>query len=357
MNSKPVVALITLSALTMVTACEESVIPPPPPKPPQISTKATFTRGSGLPHNDVYDLLVTSEGELWIATQTGLAIYPSIDARTPSAIVNELNGLPSRNARRMEEHDGRIYVTTWGGGIAIYDMAADTWSSRGTANGLRAGKVADLAVSPTEGRVYFATANGVSIYNVATNNFTSFIPPNLLDPVVSAVAIRPVGPDIERWYGPRFEPFMTESEEAKHGITVSRGASTIIKITLANSALAEARVNDIYYDSQDNVFWVAFAVAGLAVVDPEAKTWTYHDTRNGLPSNTVYSVTRAGGTMWAGTQRGLGRLKSNGDWQSYDTGGGLPAERVRRVYSDDGVRLWLGFVDGGAARVDPASAQ
>jgi hypothetical protein len=30
---------------------------------------------------------------------------------------------------------------------------------------------------------------------------------------------------------------------------------------------------------------------------------------------------------------------------------------VRLVYSDDNARLWIGYVNGGAARLNPGSAQ
>jgi ligand-binding sensor domain-containing protein len=361
-NSKPFLALLAASALT-VAACDDPTQPPPPDKPPQIDQVTSYTRtdgapSKGLPSNDVFSILVTSEGQVWIGTQTGIQIYPNLTSNTPVGDpVNELNGLPNPKVRSMVEYAGRIYVATWGGGLAIYDLAADTWSTRSTANGLRHNSVADLAASPSEDRVYCATNNGVSIYNVTANTFSSFIPPNLLDPVVSSVSVRDNAGTMERWYGPRYEPFMTPAELNNHGITVSRGANTVIKYTIANSDLAEARVNDVYYDAANSVFWVSFAVAGVAVVDPAASTWTYHTTEDGLPSNTVYSVTRAAGTMWAGTQGGLARLKGDGRWQGYDRAGGLQADRVRHVYSDDGERLWLGFVEGGAARVNPASAE
>ncbi|HEX5132642.1 MAG TPA: two-component regulator propeller domain-containing protein [Candidatus Krumholzibacteria bacterium] len=359
MNSKPVLALIAVAAL-VIAACEDTTQPPPPGAPPQISTSATYQRSvdTGLPSNDVFSILVTSEGEVWIGTQAGIAIYPNISSTKRSGdVINELNGLPNPQVRSMAEYNGKIYAATWGGGLGVFDMGTDQWSQLKTAQGLRAGEVADIAISPTEDRLYFATANGVSIYNPTANSFSSFIPPNLLDPIVSSVDLRDVGGVIERWYGPRYEPFLTTADRSKHGITVSRGTSTVIKYTLANSDLAEARVNDVYYDSQNDVFWVSYAVSGIAIVNTANSTWTYQTTVNGLPSNTVYNVTRAAGTMWAATQHGLARLKTDGRWQGYSRSGGLQADRVRRVYSDDGERLWLAFIEGGAARVNPASAK
>lgn len=351
----------TLAALIAAVACEEeATAPPPPPDPPQVTTVKSWTRSQGLPSNDVYDILVTSEGELWIGTQAGIAVYPGISASAPDRVVNELNGLPNPKVRKMTEYNGVIYVATWGGGIGLFDMTADTWTFKNTANGLRAGNVADIVASQSEDRVYCATTNGVSIYNPVAGTFASFIPPNLLDAVVSAIDLRVVGGGVvERWYGPRWETVIPPgAEEAKHGITVSRGASTVIHYTLANSGCAEARVNDLFFDTDaDSICWVTFTTSGIARVDPNASTWTYYTGQQGLPSSQVYTVTRAAGTLWAGTQGGLAKLKGDGRWQGYDSGGGLQADRVRRVYSDDGQRLFLGFIDGGAARVDPASAQ
>jgi ligand-binding sensor domain-containing protein len=54
--------------------------------------------------------------------------------------------------------------------------------------------------------------------------------------------------------------------------------------------------------------------------------------------------------MWAATQNGLAKLVGT-HWQPYGRSGGLPSDRVRRVYSDDGKRLWLGTIDAGAVKL------
>jgi len=127
--------------------------------------------------------------------------------------------------------------------------------------------------------------------------------------------------------------------------------------TLASSALPEADVNDIYYDEPTNLFWLAMATRGIATIDVDNAVWTFYTTDDGLPSNVVYSIAKANGQMWFGTQNGVARYLSNGTFRGYDRGGGLPADRVRFTYTDDGQRLWLGFVEAGAALVDPKSAQ
>jgi hypothetical protein len=50
-------------------------------------------------------------------------------------------------------------------------------------------------------------------------------------------------------------------------------------------------------------------------------------------------------------------LESDGTWQGYAASGGLSADRVRRVYSDNGSNLWCAYINDGAARLNPTSAQ
>ena len=107
---------------------------------------------------------------------------------------------------------------------------------------------------------------------------------------------------------------------------------------------------------------MATSTKGVSHVNVQNSSWTTFTTVNGLPSNIVYSVTRAaapggGSTIWVATQNGVARLQSNGAWQGYNSGGGLSHDRVRVVYSPDGTALWIGYVNGGAARLNPASAE
>lgn len=349
-------SLAALSMITVFVGCEEDPTKvAPPPAPPQITTAQTY---SGLPNNDVFAMLALSNGEFWIGTEQGIARYASITTTQRMGLVNELNGLPNPKVRDLAELGGKVYVATWGGGFGIYDIAGNTWTSRSVANGLRNSSIADLEVSPNENKVYMATNDGVSIYDPVADTFASFT--TLTRPVVGAVAVRNSSGGFERWYGPRVESIEDESQGQlpAAGITVSRGAS-VFNYTLVNSGLPEANVNAIFYDpaAGADVFWVATANNGVSRVSVDQSTWTTYTTVQGLPSNTVYSVVRVDETIWVATQNGVARLKANGTWQGYNTGGGLAADRVREVYTDDGQRLLIGYINSGAARLDPNSAE
>jgi ligand-binding sensor domain-containing protein len=370
LNSTRKLVVLALGLVALIAACEEDVTVEPPGPPPQIAlakvyAKTTNSNGvqNGLPSNDVYAFHVVSNGEFWVGTAAGVAKFPSTSSTTrgPDDVVTEITGLPHPLVKCFAEYGGKVYVGTWGGGLGVYDIALDTWTQvRPASTGLTDGFISEIAVSP-EDLLYMATNDGVFIYDPVADTFTHFSTVDTggeigqLQALVSSVEVTEDAGVVQRWYGPRVEVTLTAAQLDYHGITVSKSASTVYKYTQNNSGLSEANVNDIYYDAVRGTYFVAYVTRGIGEVDVDASTWRSHTLVNGLPSNTVYSVTRAtdgkgGTTMWAATQNGLAKLAGN-NWQAYGKSGGLPSERTRRVYSDNGVRLWVAMVNGGAVRI------
>jgi ligand-binding sensor domain-containing protein len=112
----------------------------------------------------------------------------------------------------------------------------------------------------------------------------------------------------------------------------------------------------MFFDEVTNTVWIAYATKGISQVNAGTQQWTSYTLVQGLPSNTVMAITRAKNNtdatlvIWAATQNGLAKLINN-RWESYAVAGGLPSSRTRSLYSDDGVRLWVGFVDAGAVKI------
>jgi ligand-binding sensor domain-containing protein len=279
---------------------------------------------------------------------------------TGDGVFNQLKDLPNPKCRALLEHDGTSWVGTWGGGVGTYDIAGDTWSKLDSDSGLVNDMVGDIDADGQE--IFFATNNGASIY---VNN--DQLPMNqrwteyrrLKTDIVSTVTVAQTPTrGREVWYGPRWEEMILEGDEDLHGITVVRaGLSQPIYYTMLNSGLLEPNVNEVYYDEAADLFWVGFSTKGLASVDVDGSTWTYYNSTDGLPSDVVFSVTKVDTVIWVGTQAGVARMKPDGTFQGYDRAGGLPADRVRKVYSDDPARLWAGLIDGGAILLNPNSAQ
>ncbi len=117
-------------------------------------------------------LLVSS----WLS---GLQQY---DAATDSFVPFQPTGLPpwvnKDTAMAMrEDHDGRLWLGMRFGGVLRYDPATDRWTNyrhqSGDPRSLSDNQVADLFVD-RQGRVWIATANGLSRFEPQTENFTRY---------------------------------------------------------------------------------------------------------------------------------------------------------------------------------------
>jgi hypothetical protein len=368
--------LCLLLATIVVVACEDNPLPPPPEPPPQITVDFRYTYNSnvsqdtttGLQNDDAFDIIVDSQDRTWVATQGGVSRFRG---RTGDGTWNQNNTLPNPKCRSLLEYHGKIWIGTWGGGVATYDMNGDLWSVLDQDSGLVNDMVGDIAAAG-DSTIYFATNNGASIYVDDDQldmslRWTTYpiadreadIPTDgILVPVISAVEIADTpGRGVEVWFAPRVPVPVEEGKEANYGITVFREGQLFPDryYTMVNSALADPDMNDIFYDPDTDLFWLAFSRVGVASVDVDAKTWTYYRMADGLPSNVVYSITKVGDVIWAGTQGGVARMRPDGTWQGYGTAGGLPADRVRRVYSNDPSQLWACFIEQGAAKLKPGS--
>jgi len=363
---------ILLLSLLIAIACDEDGNPQAPPLGPQIKTVYSLSKNPnpsqnpnlGLQSNDVFDIMIASSGRTWVSNQGGVSRF---NGTAGDGAFDRSNGLPNPKSRAMLEYGGIIWVATAGGGVGRYDLANGTWSTLDSDSGLVSDNVSDIAVDARNNRLYFGTDAGVSIYRndnsiamrLRWSKFTRT--EGLLDNLVSAITINETPRGWEFWYGPKVEYQILPPDRMElHGITTVReGLAQPIRYTTVNSGLLESNVNDIYYDSTATAdrYWVAFATKGLAEVDVSGSAWVYYTTEDGLPSDVIYSITKVGDVIWVGTQNGVARQLPDGGFRGYGKSGGLQADRVRKVYSDRADRLWLGFIDGGAALVSPASAE
>lgn len=362
--SKRLILFALVLAIAGAQGCSDETTVEPPEPAPQITVVATYKKNidptKGLQSNDVFDIYVDQVGKIWIGTFAGVTVF---DGNTREAGFDQNNGLPNPKCRSLLEYNGKLWVATWGGGVGVYNMTSGTWSILNRASGLTNNQVADIDLY--DDVLYFATAGGVSKYvddegipmAERWSAFGRVAGDSLLDEVVSVVEVVSTPRGVEAWYGPSGDAIEIGHED-EFGITVEReSVPRPIYYTIVNSDLPEPRVNDILYDAGIDEFWIAFETKGLARVDVTNSRWTVYTMADGLPSDIVHSIALIDDVIWVGTQNGLARQLSSGKFRGYRRSGGLPADQVRKVYADPSGRLWLGFMDGGVARVDTKSAE
>ncbi|MFU8859725.1 MAG: ligand-binding sensor domain-containing protein [Cyclonatronaceae bacterium] len=132
-------------------------------KPNQYSS-VVWTVESGLPDNVINDILQTSDGFLWIATDNGLSrfdgfTFDTIDRKTHPALQS------SRISTLLEDQSGNLWFGTFGGGL--YTVKKDTLLRFSDEEGLPSNDilpesyVLDLFCDD-EGIMWAATSSGVA---------------------------------------------------------------------------------------------------------------------------------------------------------------------------------------------------
>ena len=105
-----------------------------------------FGTGQGLVSTNVRDILVASNGRVWVATAQGVSWFEN-GAFSTASVAN--SGLPSNNVQALaEDSRGRIWAAT-DGGVGRFDGLS--WTSFTTADGLPTNNINSIAVGAVTG--------------------------------------------------------------------------------------------------------------------------------------------------------------------------------------------------------------
>ena len=127
-----------------------------------------------------------------------------------------------------------------------------------------------------------------------------------------------------------------KAEQGLQGVDVAYNPNYIISMVVDN----------------DGVVWCGTWGAGLARFD--GNTWRNFTTKDGLPGNHIFMLYKdTKGRVWAGTSRGLARLNDDGKTFSVvTTAQGLFADNVFSMADAPDGSVWIGSF-GGVARITP----
>lgn len=351
------VVLSSLLLAFVVTGCSDSVtIPPPPDPPPQLAFRQTWNisgTASGsdntpflLPDNEVYDVFLDSQSRVWMSTEAGMSMK---DGSADVVVFDDFDGIPVRKCRGIAELNGKIWVGTWGKGVAIYDGTLPWTSLPAGPNRVADGKV--FAVAEDGPNLWIGTVAGLTRYiddeSLTLNaRYRSWIFTGNL----GAVFQSPESANITSIVVRGSEIWMTTRGAGVQMFLPPFQAQTLTSFRTDNSDIPDNFVADMVYDTANQLFWFACETVGLASYDPAADVWAVFATTDGLQSALGSSVAVASdGEIWFGTQKGVSRMRGN-DITNFVKGSGLPDERIRTTYIDRNDQLWMSFVDAGAAK-------
>jgi ligand-binding sensor domain-containing protein len=362
---KHFVCVVFVLLAVWVWGCDEDGTVAPPPPPPQIS----LDRITGMASDDVYDVFVDSHNRLWVSTEAGVYQFKSpvgpFDASdtTKARWFSDRDGIPNLRCRGVNELHGKVYVATWGAGLAAYNGMIP-WESMTPAKGFPAERVFELA--PDDTSLWLATVEGIyqyidngaaSLRERVRNRASEFGDGKF----TSVVALTGVGGKADSG-----QVWVSEQTGDSLGVPIPGGmrflglpGRKVQYFETSTSAIPSDNVSEVAYDPTADLVWSAHTGSGAATVSLPAKTWRVYTVGNGLVSNLAVSVAvnHLGlkwpvGTVWVATQEGLTRIEPDRKATvSYASGSGLPSIQVRKVIVDRNDDVWLCFVDGGAAKV------
>ena len=161
-------------------------IPDPAKNPQGLNYSFTFdpTDPKSLSDNNIISIFVDSKKRMWVGTQNGLNLIdrtydnldlsgensPRVSFKRFIASNREGNYLNNNEINDItENYDGRLWISTQGGGINIYDVENNQWKHITTKNGLPSNDI--LGCLPDEsGNYWISTSRGLVKMNRINND-------------------------------------------------------------------------------------------------------------------------------------------------------------------------------------------
>ncbi len=315
--------------------------------------------------------------EVWVGTSGGVIRYNIKNG--DYKLYDVKNGsLISNGVFHVSKHDGKIWVGTYGGGLSIYDPAADSWTNYNIPAGLADQFVYDVETD-TNGDYWIATWSGANrvkggklddpkvweTFTVANTNG------GLPNDWVYGIEI---GKNGEIWFategglarlqdgkwenwnhddglGAKYElvkddiAFSNDPAKASkhHAQQKKEQGLSDVKVGFNPNYIVSMVVDD------DGSVWAGTWGGGLSHFD--GKTWKTYTVKDGLPGNHVFMLRKyPGQPLWIGTNKGLARLMPDGTFKVMTKRDGLFADNVFSMAEAADGSLWVGSF-GGVARI------
>ena len=320
----------------------------------------------GVPDTKINNLLAVKNAELWIGTDTGLALWDG------HMVSNRFLPAPLQTAQilsLLEDRYGNLWIGTSDG---LFRLSSEGWSLEAVRD--ESGKAITCLFEDREGNIWTGDSNGIERIRegaFATFSIAEGLPAETNGPIyadshdriwvapsqgglyriakglVKSFPVSAIGNDIiysiaghgdDLWLGRR-----------QGGLTHVRIPSddnhtrVTAKTYTQEQGLAQNSISTVFR-SRDGTIWAGTLSGGVSKFrDSSFVTLT---TIDGLGSNSISSIAQgADGTMWFATSNGLTSL-SNGQWKTFTERDGLPSNEVISLKSDSSGVLWIGTANG-----------
>lgn len=261
----------------------------------------SFTVRDGLPHNWIYDIFADSTGRVWVGT--------------------------------------------WGGGLAVYEGGA--WTIYDRRHGLASNDVTCIR-EDSRGRIWAATSSGLNRFENGEFVSAGLSGNSLLNMTFDRQQSLWVG--CWRHIGRAGGGLYVAEGIGKRNVSARQSLGWQAITTRQGAPGLE--VLKVFEDSKGRI-WVGTydGGRGSGVGCWDGSSWRRFTERDGLIGDCVYSMFEdPGGRMWFGTTKGVS-IYDGKVWRSLTTRDGLANNKVYAMFIDNEKKMWFG-TQGGVSRFD-----
>ncbi|MDA0690538.1 MAG: hypothetical protein O3A78_01750 [Nitrospinae bacterium] len=338
---------------------------------------ADKTTGNASPHilkSDEFSLntrnvkVLTSQGKtLWVGTSNGVIKYDTTTANHYEIFDNQNALLSNGIFGIVLDGNDNPWIATYGGGLSHFDGAQ--WHNINTPQGLCDSFVYDLEFSPADNTLWIATWSGANRVRGDLwdrKSWESFTKENtndgLIDDWVYAID---VGDDGRVWFGTESGVSMYDGKkwkswshangmgaELKHVKSDNQGVMSQFAgnhhsqhaTDLPNVENADYRPNyvvSMLLDEKQRL-WIGTWGGGLSVLDTRTETFRNFTVQDGLPGNYVLAIEEGPyGDLWIGSNGGLSRFDGKA-FTNYSEHNGMIGAYVFSIAFGEDHSLWMG---------------
>lgn len=307
-----------------------------------------YTRGNGLPGDNVYPLLVDSEHNIWFGSwDNGLIKLAEKDiVRFPTRLYD------SRNAV-IADDQGRLWGLAFDGIFEYWRDSNGSWH-----------QIRHMIGSPSHPLLHGSTgafAHGclwipcddgrIRGYRVHASDPVRASSMNL----IKTIALQPKAANDNLYIFSDREDFLWCVSRRGLDVVDVSGEPSVVR-TLGSPPLPlNAFVNAIWKDRRGNI-WIGDYTLGLFLLPPPSEPdggIRHFTTANGLPDNSVRSIMEdRDGRIWVGTRYGGLAIYDNGTFTTLSMKDGLSSNHIRSMACDSNGTMWLG-TSLGPVSIDP----
>ncbi len=133
---------------------------------------------NSIPDNKIYDLFIDSKNNLWVCTSDGLALYqPQTDNFITYKILQSTGQHETLTINKFfsirESADGKLWLGTRGGGLALFEPQTGTFKVYTNHNGLP-NNVTYLAIEDLKGDIWITSNWGLTRFSPQLELFTNY---------------------------------------------------------------------------------------------------------------------------------------------------------------------------------------